>query len=193
LSTVAELARRLPDADHAISPYCARALDARAIVLELPMRRIVMTLAAAAIVFSGVAKALDFTIGSIKIEHPWMRATPKGAQVAGGYMKISNSGTAADRLVGGSTEIAARLEIHRMSMDGGVMRMRPVEGGLEIKPGASVELKPGSFHIMLMGLREPVEQGKRVKGTLVFEKAGTVEVEYVVEAMGATESTHPSH
>ena len=73
-----------------------------------------------------------------------------------------------------------------MAMEGGVMTMRPVDGGLEIKPGESVELKPGSFHVMLMGLKQPLEKGQRIKGTLDFEKAGKVEIEYTVEAIGAT-------
>ena len=73
-----------------------------------------------------------------------------------------------------------------MTMEQGVARMRPVEGGLEIKPGETVELKPGSFHVMLMGLKQPLEKGQKVKGTLEFEKAGKVEIEYAVEAVGAT-------
>jgi periplasmic copper chaperone A len=131
------------------------------------------------------AMAHDYTVGAIEIAHPWARATPKGASVAGGYMTIRNKGTAPDRLVGGSVEVADRFEIHRMSMEGGVMKMRPVEGGLEIKPGASVELKPGSFHVMMTGLKRPLEKGQHVKGTLRFEKAGKVDIEFAVEAMGA--------
>jgi copper(I)-binding protein len=131
------------------------------------------------------AAADDYTIGAIEIAHPWARATPKGASVAGGYMTIRNKGAAPDRLVGGSADVAGQFEIHRMSMEGGVMKMRPVEGGLEIKPGESVELKPGSFHVMMMGLKQPLEKGQRIKGTLQFEKAGKVDIEYAVEAMGA--------
>ena len=130
--------------------------------------------------------AHDYKAGSIEIKHPWARATPKGATVAGGYLKLINTGTARDRLIGGSTAAAGKFEIHEMSMDGGVMKMRPLPNGLEIKPGATVELKPGSYHLMFVGLTQPFEQGKRVKGTLQFEKAGTVEVEYAVEAIGGT-------
>jgi copper(I)-binding protein len=73
--------------------------------------------------------------------------------------------------------------------------MRPLPAGLEIKPGQTVELKPGSYHLMFMQLKAPLEPGKSVKGTLVFEKAGTIEVEYTVEAIGAaaTTTTHPRH
>jgi copper(I)-binding protein len=139
------------------------------------------------------ATAEDYTIGSIQVGNPWTRATPKGSSVAGAYMNISNKGTAADRLIGGSTEVAARFEVHRMNMENGVMTMRPVEGGLEIKPGATVELKPGSFHVMLVGLKKPLEKGQRVKATLEFEKAGKVEIEYAVEAIGASAPTASGH
>ncbi len=97
--------------------------------------------------FAGTAHAHDYTVGAIKIDHPWARATPKGASVAGGYMKITNTGTTPDRLVGGTVEVAKRFEVHEMSMDGGVMKMREVAQGLDIAPGATVELKPGGFHI----------------------------------------------
>ena len=139
------------------------------------------------------ASAADFAIGSIQIGNPWTRATPKGADVAGGYMTLSNKGTAPDRLIGGSSPVAGRFEVHHMAVEGGVMKMRPVEGGLEIKPGETVELKPGSFHIMLMGLNQPLEKGQRVKGTLVFEKAGKVDIEYAVEALGAASPAPNGH
>ncbi len=131
------------------------------------------------------AFAEDFAIGTIQVGKPWMRATPKGAAVAGAYLTISNKGTAPDRLLGGSSAAAGRFEVHSMVMEQGVAKMRPVEGGLEIKPGETVELKPGSFHIMLMDLKGPVEKGQKVKGTLQFEKAGKVDIEYTVEAIGA--------
>jgi copper(I)-binding protein len=132
------------------------------------------------------AVAHDFKVGSLEIGHPWARATPKGATIGGGYLKITNTGAEADRLVGGSSTVAGRFEVHEMATVDGVMKMRPVTGGLEIKPGQTVELKPGGFHIMLMGLKQPLEAGQTVKGTLTFEKAGTVEIEYKVEPIGAT-------
>ena len=132
------------------------------------------------------AIAHEYKAGSLEIKHPWARATPKGAAVAGGYMTIINKGTAPDRLLGFSSPAAGKFEIHEMSIDNGVMKMRPVTNGVELKPGQTVELKPGSYHLMFMGLKQPFEQGKRVKGTLEFERAGKVEVEYVVEAIGTT-------
>jgi copper(I)-binding protein len=130
-------------------------------------------------------QARDYKLGSIDIADPWSRATPKGASVAVGYMKITNKGTTADRLISGSSDIAPTFEFHEMSMDNGVARMRPVKGGLEIKPGETVEFKPGSFHVMFVGLKKPLTAGEHVTATLVFEKAGAINVEYDVRAMGA--------
>jgi copper(I)-binding protein len=132
------------------------------------------------------AQARDYKLGAIDISEPWSRATPKGASVAAGYMKITNTGATADRLIGGSSEIAPKFEVHEMSMEGGVAKMRPVKGGLELKPGETVELKPGSFHVMFTGLKKPLAAGDNVKAKLTFEKAGTIEVEYDVRAMGAS-------
>ena len=110
------------------------------------------------------AQAEDITVGSLKISAPWARATPKGASVGGGYMKITNTGTAPDRLIGGSTDVAGRFEIHEMKMDNGVMKMRPVTGGLEIKPGQTVELNPSGYHVMLVGLKQQLETRRAFQG-----------------------------
>jgi copper(I)-binding protein len=147
---------------------------------------LVTALVGAAVLLSRQARGEDYSAGALRIGNPWTRATPKGASVAGGYMKITNSGTAPDRLVGGSSEVAGRFEIHSMVVEQGVAKMRPVEAGLEIKAGETVELKPGSFHVMLLGLERPLEKGQKVKGTLEFEKAGRVDIEYTVEALGTT-------
>lgn len=132
------------------------------------------------------ARAAEFEAGNVQIINPWTRATPKGAEVAGGYMVIRNKGSDPDRLVGGSSDVAGRVELHKMEMEGGVASMRPLEGGLEIKPGESVELKPGSFHVMFVGLKRPLEHGQKIKGTLEFQKAGKVQVEFDVAPLGAS-------
>jgi copper(I)-binding protein len=147
---------------------------------------------AGVLALAGSAVAHEFKIGTLEIGHPWSRATPKGASVAAGYLKITNKGTEPDRLVGGSSPVAGRFELHEMATVDGVMKMRLLANGLEIKPGETVELRPGSFHIMLVGLKQPVETGNRVKGTLVFEKAGTVDIEYVVEPIGGKPAAQPS-
>jgi uncharacterized protein YcnI len=134
-----------------------------------------------------------YKIGALVIEAPWSRATPGGAKVAAGYMRIVNTGAEPDRLVGGTLAQAGRFEVHEMSMAGDVARMRPLEKGLEIAPGAAVELKPGGFHIMFMDLKEPLAEGRTLKGTLVFEKAGTVEVDYAVRAIAARGGAEHQH
>jgi periplasmic copper chaperone A len=141
----------------------------------------------------GLASAKDYKVGDLEIDNPWSRGVPKGAQVAAAYLTIKNNGQTADRLVGGSTPVAGKFELHEMTMDNGVMRMRPLAAGLEIKPGETVEFKPESFHIMLMGLKQPIEQGKTFPATLMFEKAGKVDVEFAIQAMGATRAPEPSH
>jgi periplasmic copper chaperone A len=149
------------------------------------MQKLGIFFVACAVALSSAACAADYKVGAIEIDHPWSRAVPKGASVAAGYLTIRNTGSEPDRLVSGSTPVAGRFEVHEMSMDNGVMRMRPVADSLEIKPGQTVELKPQSFHIMMTGLKQPIEKGKSFKGTLVFEKAGAVEVDFNVEAIGA--------
>ncbi len=129
-------------------------------------------------------------VGALVIEAPWTRATPGGARVAGGYMRITNTGREPDRLTGGSFPLAGRFEVHEMATANGVMTMRELARGLEIGPGQTVELKPGGFHVMFMDLREPVREGRPIKGTLVFEKAGTVEIEYRVAPIGARGHAH---
>jgi copper(I)-binding protein len=145
-------------------------------------------------VLAAPAMAADYDVGALHIEQPWARATPKGASVGGGYMKITNTGTASDRLTCVSIEVAARCEVHSMTLEDGVMKMRPVPNGLEIKPGETVELKPGSLHVMFIDLKRALEPGKSVAATLKFEKAGTVEVQYAVEPIGApAPSMHGMH
>jgi hypothetical protein len=126
-----------------------------------------------------------YKVGSVVIEAPWARATPAGAKVAAGYLKITNTGQQPDRLTGGSLPLATDVEVHEMSMTNGVARMRKLQQGLEIKPGQTIELKPGSYHLMFMGLHGALKDKETIKGTLVFEKAGSVEVEYRVAPIGA--------
>ncbi len=133
--------------------------------------------------------ATTFRAGDVTVTAPWTRATPGGAKVAGGYLKIVNHGTTAERLLKADSSIAGHVEIHEMTMTGGVMKMRPVTGDIVIKPGESVELAPGGLHMMFMNLKRPLKQGETVKATLAFEKAGPLEVVFMVNALGAT-STH---
>jgi len=131
------------------------------------------------------AQAGDYDVGSMHIAQPWARATPKGAKSGAAYMTITNKGTAPDRVNCVSSDASGQCQIHSMTMEGGVMKMRPVEGGLEIKPGETVTLQPSGFHVMLVDLKHPLEKGQTVKVTLKFDHAGTVDVEYPVAAIGA--------
>lgn len=133
---------------------------------------------------AGVALADDYTLGSLKIHQPWARATPNGAKLAGAFLTVTNTGSQPDRLVGGTAQGAQEVQVHEMQMDGNVMRMRRMEKGLEIPPGATVVLKPGSYHLMLQSLAGPLVQGTRVKGTLQFERAGKIDVEFAVAGLG---------
>lgn len=152
--------------------------------------RVCATLGLLALAMPAIAH--DYKIGSLKIDHPWTRATPGGAKVGGGFMKITNTGTETDRLVGGSAEIAKAFEVHEMKMEGNVMKMRALEKGLEIKPGETVELKPGGYHVMFIDIRSPFKEGEQIKGQLVFEKAGKVDVDFKIEGRGAS-GGHDAH
>ena len=127
------------------------------------------------------AQAHDFKVGALDIGHPWSRPTPKDANIAGGYLTITNKGKVADRLIGGASPAASQIEVHEMANVDGMMKTRPLTGGLEIKPGKTIELKPGAYRLVLLGLKEPLQVGQKIKGTLVFEKAGPVEIIYNVE------------
>jgi periplasmic copper chaperone A len=138
------------------------------------------------------AQAADYDVGSLHVAQPWSRATPKGASAGAAYLTVTNNGTTTDRLSCAGSDAAAQCQIHTMSMESGVMKMRPVEGGLEIKPGETVTLKPGSDHVMLMNLKHPLEAGKTVEATLQFEKAGPLKVEFAILAMGAAAPGAPA-
>ncbi len=150
------------------------------------MRRLALVLAATLL----GANAFAQQAGGLQVTGAWARATPKGAQVGGGYLKITNIGSAPDRLMGGSSSVAGKFELHEMSISGGVAKMRELTNGLEIKPGQTIELRPGGNHVMFVGLKEPLERGKPFTATLQFEKAGKLVVEFKVEPVGAPAPVH---
>lgn len=152
------------------------------------MKRLAVNLSAAlvgaaVVLGGGIVAAETYSAGGLQISSPWVRATPKGSKVGAGYLTITNKGPQPERLIGGSAVVASRFEVHATVTENGVAQMRQVEA-LEIKPGETVELKPGGMHVMLMGLKQPLQQGQTVKGTLVFEKAGTVPIEFAVQGIG---------
>jgi copper(I)-binding protein len=138
------------------------------------------------------AQAHDFKAGAISIAHPHARATAAGQPAGGGFMKFENRGTVADRLVSVSADVSASVELHTMSMQGDVMRMRQVDA-IELPAGQSVELKPGGLHIMFIGLKAPLKAGETFPLTLRFEKAGEVTVQVNVEAFGNTPAAQHKH
>jgi copper(I)-binding protein len=158
-------------------------------VLTENIMRILSKLALPALLIGFVAPALAQGTGntSIIIEQPWARATPTGAKTGAVYMTLDNKSGTADRLTGASSDVADKLQIHEMKVENGVMQMREVPGGLPIPAGGSVVLKPGSYHVMMLGLKKPLTAGEKIPLTLTFEKAGNISVTIPVQAMGATQ------
>jgi copper(I)-binding protein len=130
-------------------------------------------------------RADEVKAGDLVISQAWSRATPGGAKIGGGYLTIENKGATPDRLIGGSADVAAKVQVHEMTMADGVMKMRPVEGGLTIDPGKTVKLAPGGLHLMMTDLKSPLKQGDKMPVTLEFEKAGKVAVTLDVQGVGA--------
>ena len=131
------------------------------------------------------SRADEVKAGDLVISQAWSRATPGGAKVGGGFLTIENKGNAPDRLIGGTSDVASNVVVHEMSMDKGVMTMRPLEKGLTIDPGKTVKLAPGGYHLMLMDLKNPLKRGDKLAIALEFEKAGKVQVSFDVQAVGA--------
>jgi periplasmic copper chaperone A len=122
---------------------------------------------------------------ALSVKQAWSRATPKGAQVAGGYLTIENHGATADTLISAATPAAAKIEIHEMTTLDGIMMMRAIEGGLTIPPGESVTLAPGGSHLMFIGLAAPFSEGQHIDAALMFEKAGKIDVSFDIGGVGA--------
>jgi len=142
-------------------------------------------LAIALSLLAASARAEDVKAGDLVITQGWSRATPGGAKIGGGFLTIENKGSAPDRLIGASADVAGEVEVHEMAVKDGVMTMRPLERGLTIDPGKTVKLAPGGYHLMMMNLKSPLKQGDKVPLTLQFEKAGKVAVTLDVQGVGA--------
>jgi copper(I)-binding protein len=152
------------------------------------MKQVLRSLACTAVVaclFASPLRAEEVKAGDIVITQAWARATPGGAKIGGGYLTIENKGSAPDRLIGGSADIAGKVEVHEMAMKNGVMTMRPLDNGLTIEPGKTVKLAPGGYHLMMFDLKSPLKQGDKLPLTLDFEKAGKVKLSLDVEGVGA--------
>ena len=157
-------------------------------IKQTVLRSVVGPIAAIAMLgygLAGTALAEGVKAGDLVITQTWARATPGGAKVGGAYLTIENKGATADRLIGGSADIAGKVEVHQMATRNGVMTMRPLDSGLTIDPGKTVKLAPGGYHLMMFDLKSPLKQGDKVPVTLDFEKAGKVELSFDVQGVGA--------
>jgi periplasmic copper chaperone A len=121
--------------------------------------------------------AATASLAQVKVDQAWARPTVAGQQGGGAFLTLTSA--KADRLVGGSTPLAERFELHSMSMKGDVMEMRQIDA-IELPSGKRVELKPGGLHVMFIGLKQPLALGSKVPVTLMFEQAGEVKVEFDV-------------
>ena len=138
-----------------------------------------------AVLLSGTAaQAQEFKSGGVTIVTPWARATPGGAKVGGAYLELKAAAGTEDRLVAAKSPAAGTVEIHDHINEGGIMKMRRVDG-IKVSGGQAVTLKPGGYHLMLIDLKEPLKQGGKLPLTLVFEKAGEVAVEATIAPIGA--------
>jgi copper(I)-binding protein len=155
---------------------------------SVSMPAAIIALAAVAVLWCSLAapaRAQEVKAGDLVITQAWTRATPGGAKIGGGYLTIENKGSTPDRLIGGSADVAGKVEVHEMAMNNGVMTMRPLEKGLAIDPGKTVKLAPGGYHLMMFDLKSPLKQGEKLPVTLEFEKAGKVQVSLDVAGVGA--------
>ena len=135
--------------------------------------------------YAAPVRAEEVKAGDLVITQAWSRATPGGAKVGGGYLTIENKGSAPDRLIGGSADVADKVQVHEMAVNNGVMTMRPLDKGLVIEPGKTVKLAPGGYHLMLLELKSPLKQGDKLAVTLEFERAGKVALSLDVQGVGA--------
>ena len=143
------------------------------------------------VVAQGAASlAQEFTLGNLSIMRPWSRELPPVAPNGAAYFRIENRGTEADRIVSAHTPVAERAEIHTHEMDGAMMKMRHVHS-VDVPAGGSVAFEPEGLHVMLLGLKEPLVGGKSFPITLVFEKAGQIDVTMEIRGSGA--SGHSGH
>jgi len=140
---------------------------------------------AAFLVCAAQASAHDYQLGPLSIDRPWARPTLGQVPNSAGYMTIRNDGAEADRLLEAESPVAAEVEVHESRVENGTVQMRPLEGGLELPPGQTVTLEPGGYHLMITGLKRPLRPGDHVPVDLLFEHGGTLQIEFLVQPLGA--------
>lgn len=146
----------------------------------------VLAFAVATALGTSVISATEYKLGDLVIHDPWFRASLKGAETGSGYLVIANRGKITQRLIGVTADVVERVEIHNMTVGGGVMTMTESQQGLEIPPGAQIELGPGGHHLMLIGLKQQLRLGEKIKAALQFVPAGSASVEFDVETATPT-------
>ena len=143
-----------------------------------------------------IGLALMLVAGSawsqVEISDAWMRATAPGQKTAAGYLLIRNKSAQPERLVGASSEAAAKVGTHVSTKDGEIVRMREVKG-YDIPAKGTFELQPNGAHLMLVDLKKPLKEGEKVPVVLRFEKAGEVKVDFEVRPLSAPASGHHQH
>lgn len=162
----------------------------------IAFHRSAIALVALSGLIASASLAHGYKTGSLSIQHPWSRETSAGQSVGGGFMVVTNASAKPDRLVSATTPVAKEVQLHTMSMEGGIMRMRQVSGGITVPAKGKLEMKPGGYHLMFMGLNRPLKKGERFPVTLRFERAGSLKVQFAVQAVGSTgpiETDHAKH
>jgi periplasmic copper chaperone A len=152
--------------------------------------RFLSNLSLMAVLLAAMPAAFAQTVGSSKItiEQPWARATPAGAMTGAVYMTLANKTATMDRLIAASSDVASKAQVHEMAVVNGIMQMRELADGLAIPAGGSVALKPGGYHVMLIGLKKQLIAGQTLPLTLTFAKAGDISITVPIQAVGATQS-----
>lgn len=133
---------------------------------------------------SGARKSTAYTVGKLVISDPWARGSSPVSPECGGFFVVTNKGETADRLVSVSSPLAERIEIHAIKVVGAGITMRPLQNGLRIPAETSLTLKPRGYHLLMFGVKVPLAKGASLPVTLVFDNAGSVDVELVVRAAG---------
>lgn len=130
--------------------------------------------------------AHEYSVGAIEVVHPYAPPTPPGVAMAAGYLEIVNHGDQDDRLIGGEVYFAQELQIHQTVIENDVSRMRELKQGLVIPAGSTVKIEPMGIHLMFAKLAEPLIAGEGQSATLLFEKAGELEIEFAIVHSGSS-------
>jgi len=145
-----------------------------------------LALTAVLLVSGSAAFAQAGGASKITVEQPWARATPAGAMTGAVYMTLANKTGTADRLTAAASDVAQKVQIHEMAVVNGIMQMRELANGLAVPANGSVTLKPGGYHVMLIGLKKQLIAGQTLPLTLTFAKAGNISITVPIQAIGAT-------